>query len=289
MSKNSKIFATTRIEATDITSLWINLVSTLNRYGSPVTVRGQKTKELLGVTLILRDSQQCVLAHPVRKLNYRFMIAEWVWIMSVSDDLEFLQKYNSLYAQFSDDGVKLAGAYGPRIRPQIPYLFNTIKGDNATRQAVAAIWTPNPAPSKDIPCTLTLQFLVRDERLHMIVSMRSSDCWLGIPYDTFSFAMIQNVFAGGLRLQPGELMFQLGSSHLYETNFEQANEVMSSRERGINIKMPIVPEKAPDRAQLTGDQPLEGFWETIRLILTSTSKASQAFAMLSQHNEFLKE
>ena len=53
------------------------------------------------------------------------------------------------------------------------------------------IWRENPRSSKDIPCTLSLQFFLREASdqlwLHTIATMRSNDAWLGVPYDTFNF------------------------------------------------------------------------------------------------------
>ena len=48
---------------------------------------------------------------------------------------------------------------------------------------------------KDIPCTVSLQFLIRENKLHLFVNMRSNDVFLGLPHDIFCFTMIQEIIA----------------------------------------------------------------------------------------------
>ncbi|KKL97246.1 hypothetical protein LCGC14_1836410 [marine sediment metagenome] len=213
------------IYATIMIHLYRKLLEDLLARGQVAIARGRPTRELLGMTLRLGDSAQNVLVHPVRNLNYRFMVAEWLWVALGRNRLADLTRYNSKMAAFSDDGLTLAGAYGPRLRPQLPYLFRAL-ADPDSRQAVATIWTPSPPASRDLPCTLALQFLLRDRRLNLIVTMRSSDAWLGIPYDFFTMSMLQNSIAGTLGVARGFIQFNLGSSHLYEEDASKAQELL---------------------------------------------------------------
>lgn len=164
-----------------------------------------------------------ILVPSGRMLGYRFMVAEWLWMMSGMNDVYSISTFNKNIAEFSDNGVTFAGAYGPRINEQIEYALNKIDQDRDTRQAVIVIFSPNPEKSKDIPCTLSLQLLRRDSYLHGVVTMRSSDVWLGLPYDFFNFSMICNVAAHALGLKPGQLTFNLGSSHLYERDLKKVS------------------------------------------------------------------
>lgn len=262
------------------------LQNIMGDYAVKTQPRGFKTRELLGFQLEISDLTQNILVHPVRDLNYRFMVAEWLWIMAGRNDVETLAKYNSEMRRFSDDGVTLTGAYGPRLRgspdvkwpdkpigwprvyswvrslwnlgnwggalatalheddelksilagppDQLAWCVQKLREDPDSRQAVATIWTPCPAPSKDVPCTVSCQFLVRPgwhasdcPQLHAIFTMRSSDAWLGLPYDVFCFSMIANCLAGELKVKPGSLTMQLGSSHLYEQHWEKATELVA--------------------------------------------------------------
>ncbi len=213
------------INSLTMIKLYRRLLEALLSHGWRARARARPTRELLGVTLHLGDSAQNVLVHPVRNLNYRFMVAEWLWVALGRNRLADLTRYNSRMVAFSDDGLTLAGAYGPRLKPQLPYLFRAL-ADPDSRQAVATIWRPSPPASRDLPCTLALQFLLRDRRLNLIVTMRSSDAWLGIPYDFFTFSMLQNSIAGTLGVARGFIQFNLGSSHLYDEDADRARELL---------------------------------------------------------------
>ena len=54
-----------------------------------------------------------------RAIPISFVLAEWLWINSADESLSNIAKFNSSMAHFSDDGVILNGAYGPRIFPLI--------------------------------------------------------------------------------------------------------------------------------------------------------------------------
>jgi thymidylate synthase len=207
------------IEANNVAELWLHLFDELYHAPSLSSPRGKPTRELLGVQLYLDDLRNNILVCDSRNLNYRFMVAEWLWIALGREDVAGIARYNKFIAQYSDDGVKFAGAYGPRLVTQWQWLIKKFEGDGDSRQAVASIWTPNPAGSRDIPCTLSLQFLWRDDRLNCIATMRSSDVWLGLPYDLFNFSMLTNALAGELGVKTGWLKMNLGSSHLYDENY----------------------------------------------------------------------
>jgi thymidylate synthase len=191
-------------------------------HGHEVAPRGQRVKELLGVSFTVRNARENILLNDARKLNYRYLVAEWLWIAFGRNEVSLLTPYNSQMARFSDDGFTLAGAYGPRLASQWSYVIETLKRDPDSRQAVATIWTPVPLPSNDVPCTIALQFFIRFGRLETIATMRSSDAWLGLPYDVFVFSQLANCVAGELGVDVGSLRMQLASSHLYQEHWEKA-------------------------------------------------------------------
>lgn len=215
------------VQGNSFGEVWLSLIKAIVGSGQKVIPRGQKTLELTNVTIDVSDGLSNILLSPARNLNYRFMIAEWLWIQAGLDDIESISIYNKIMADFSDDGVSLAGAYGPRLKPQWKYIFENLKRPY-TRQAVASIWTPSPMDSKDIPCTLTLQWFIRDECVDCTINMRSSDAWLGLPYDFFNFSQLTNVVAASFELPVGSITMNLGSSHLYEKHWSPALYIVNS-------------------------------------------------------------
>jgi thymidylate synthase len=190
--------------------------------------RGMPIWERLGVSLRLRDAMDCVVGIPSRKLNYHFMVAEFWWIASASHDVEMISKYCETISKFSDDGKVFFGAYGPPWNEQLEYVVNKLHEDKDSRQAVLTIWRPSPPATKDVPCTVAMQYLIREGKLNTIVTMRSSDAWLGLPYDIFNFARLGAMVAGELNVPQGWLQLNLGSLHLYERDAPRAMSVAVS-------------------------------------------------------------
>lgn len=210
--------------------------------GDLTSPRKKLTREQLGVSIRLEDSLSNIIVSDKITTNYRFMVAEWLWMLYGLSSVTPLARYNSKMLEFSDDGVALSGAYGPKIVAQAEYVLRKLREDSDTRQAVMTIWERNPKPSKDIPCTVAAQFIRRHEILNAIWTMRSSDTWLGLKYDIFCFSQMLNYFAGCLGLIPGFLQINLGSSHIYEEHWEAATEFLGS---ASFISSPILKPPAP--------------------------------------------
>lgn len=211
----------------------------------PVAPRGLPTREVRNAVYCLLDPTRCATWLPERKLNYQFMVAEFLWIFCGRDDVAMIGYYNENIKKFSDDGATFFGAYGPRWRGQIAGVLANLRGDDTSRQAVVTYWRPEvywnqgpdgiggggrgrPYPTtRDVPCTLTTQYLWRLGQLEAITTMRSSDAWLGLPYDIYNQAMLQRALAAELGVRAGPLTLHIGSSHLYERDLARAREVLA--------------------------------------------------------------
>lgn len=242
------------------TTAWHDALADILCNGNHSAPRGIPTLEIPQRTMVI-DMLRPVVMTPSRQLNYRFMAAEAFWILTGDDRVESIAKYNGHIAQFSDDGEKFFGAYGPRVVEQLDYVVKKLREDPNTRQAGMTLWRQNPPKTKDVPCTIALFFFIRGNRLNAHVFMRSSDAWLGIPYDVFSFCMLAYRVCGILEsgvvnlYVPGNLYLTAASSHLYETNFEMARSCL----RDKIIDQPIAPDNLWGR-----EQPLISYLEKLR-------------------------
>ena len=225
MRTKSKLF--NNIAEDNIDSLYVQLCNLIYKNGKVVISRGMEVKELIGVNLILTNPKRRFLENANRKLKLYYAIGEFIWYMRGSNSLEEIQYYAPSMSQFSDDGSTLQGAYGPKIVTQIDKLITLLRHDKGTRMAVLPIYSASELgkDSKDIPCTLTLEFLIRANKLHLIVNMRSNDIFLGLPYDIFSFTMIQEYIANKIGLNLGYYYHNIGSLHVYKKHFDRIKEI----------------------------------------------------------------
>ena len=81
------------------------------------------------------------------------------------------------------------------------------------------------------PCHVMYQFQVADGRLSCMMTQRSGDIFLGIPYNTASTAFLTHMIAQQCGLEPGEVIHSIGDLHLYRNHFEQAKLQLSRNTR----------------------------------------------------------
>lgn len=220
-----------------VNRVWQDKLVEVYSEGSEQKPRGQVTKEIINGHYTVPMPAFIDLA--ARDVRAPFMFAEAAWIISGSNRLVELTEYMKAYANFSDEGIFLRGAYGPKVVDQLPYVVDTLAKDNSSRQAVLTTWRERPGPSKDVPCTVSMQFLIRDDVLHSVVTMRSNDVVLGFTYDVFTFSMVVNAVrlllkeVHGLDLILGNLHVNAGSLHVYEKHFDKVDEWNNATERDL--------------------------------------------------------
>lgn len=192
-----------------------------------VSPRGMEVREQLAGQYTV--PMMAYIDNADRNVNYDFMFAEAAWICSGSNHLRDLTETMKSYANYSDDGIFLNGSYGVKVVEQLRYVVDTLESDNDSRQAFLNIWRERPSNSKDVPCTTSMQFLIRDNKLNMISNMRSNDIILGATYDIFSFSSVANCVRlllkeRGVDVDLGDLTVNAGSLHLYEKHYDQVDQ-----------------------------------------------------------------
>jgi len=235
----------------DSNKVWTDLLRSIMRHGELHAPRGKVIREVINAAYTV-DMQSPVLTKRARKMAYGFMFGEAAWIVSGSNWLDTISNHMKRYADFSDDGVFLNGAYGPKVAEQYTYVVNTLIKDNDSRQAVMGIWRERPAESKDIPCTLSMQFFIRNKTLHAVVNMRSQDAVWGFSYDIFTFSQVANMVRvlllnQGVSVQLGHLHVQVGSLHIYEHHFKDLPTWINCCEHDLAAS-----HRARDLAAFTG-------------------------------------
>jgi len=231
--------------------LMLKVFQKLLKSTSSVKASRGSNKEILGVLLELKNPR-ARLSRTEMKGTIFSCLGEFLWYLSKSDDLEFIEYYLSRYGENSDDGKTVHGAYGPRLfnmEGQINQIQNVIEllsKKQTTRRAVVQLFDHKDITKhySDIPCTCTLQFFIRKNKLHMYVSMRSNDAYLGLPHDVFSFTMLQEIIARSLKVEIGRYKHSVGSLHLYSENVEQAQRFIDEGYQST-LSMPSMPAEDP--------------------------------------------
>lgn len=205
--------------------------------GREVEIDGQKTVEIVDMHLLLRNPKDRLVICSERRINLPFGIAEWIGLVTGESRVEFFKNFIADYDRFSTDGMTVDGAYGNRLQSgerenQIVGLLAELRRSELTRRAVATIYNGTldlfGGGGVNTPCTLSLQFLVREGRLNMITTMRSNDAIWGFNYDLIMFTMLQEFIARHLGVELGDYSHNAGSFHIYERHWGLANSMKCS-------------------------------------------------------------
>lgn len=211
------------IELSDLRDGYVDLADWLSRHSYPVTSRGLATREVTGASIVFDRPDGVMLPIGVnRRVNARLAAVEALQLLSGTGDVELLRRASPNYTEVLVDPAAAAyGAYGPRLREQLDELVTELTAHPTSRRAVLSIWRPDDLfHDGDRPCTLTLQLLLRRDHLELIVSMRSQDLWLGVPYDVFMFSQLQLSLAARLDVGVGRYTHHVGSLHLYDRDVD---------------------------------------------------------------------
>jgi thymidylate synthase len=235
------------IYADTLDDLLRSVFEALLEKGEKVVPSKGSNRELFGVVVELSKPLARISRTETKGRLYS-ALGELFWYLSGSNELAFINYYLKGYESDPDDGKTVWGAYGPRLFNmrdginQITQVRNLLAANPSSRKAVVQLFNAEDISKKhaDVPCTCTLQFLIRQSGLDMFVSMRSNDAYKGLPHDIFAFTMLQELLARDLGVPLGRYKHAAGSLHLYDAEEDKAREFLDEGWQDI-IEMPPMP------------------------------------------------
>ena len=111
---------------------------------------------------------------------------------------------------------------------QLSEALDKIKNKPDDRRILVSAWNPSQVSEMALPpCHLLFQFQVSNGELHCQWYQRSVDCFLGLPFNISSYALLTCLFAKAANLTPGTVTFCGGDTHIYKNHFDQVKEQLS--------------------------------------------------------------
>ena len=202
----------------------------LARSHEAMTIKASRgeTAEVIGALIEIRNPRARLSRSETRGKLYS-SLGELLWYLSKDNRLDFIAPYVPRYSDESEDGVTIYGGYGPRLfgpngEGQVKRVIGLLTERPTSRRAVIQIFDKEDIANnhKEVPCTTTLQCFVRDEKLDMVVTMRSNDAYFGLPHDVFCFTMLQEIIARSLCRDVGCYRHFAGSMHIYKERWDDA-------------------------------------------------------------------
>lgn len=235
----------------------------LMEHGLTSNPRGSETKELLNFNITLQNARDRIIRFSSRKTNTQYLLGELIWYLSGSNSLDGILPYSKFWSNITNSGDfdgyeenTVNSNYGNRLfgHNMLPGLteysgpvpvesinqwtdtIEMLSKDKDSRQAILNIHLPSDrhAGNKDVACTLTLQFLIREDKLHMITTMRSNDIIRGFTNDIFQFTMLQEIMMLELKeyypdLELGYNFHNAGSMHIYSMHYAMADNIINEK------------------------------------------------------------
>jgi thymidylate synthase len=217
--------------------------------GEPIEPTKGPAHELQAVTLELTNPLARLSRSEGRGRLFS-ALGELCWYLSGTNATDFVTYYIPEYGDYDENGF-IHGAYGPRwfnfdARNQVQYVIERLRHEPASRRAVIQVFDRHDVaePHADVPCTCSMQFLLRASGLQMVTYMRSNDVYLGLPHDLFAFTMLQELVARSIGAPLARYVHVVGSLHLYEKHRDAARAYLGEGWQS-RMAMAPMPERDP--------------------------------------------
>ena len=232
---------------------YLDLLRTIMESGTDKSDRtGTGTRSIFGYQMRFNLADGFPLL-TTKKLHLKSIIHELLWFLKGDTNVKYLQDNGvRIWNEWAGPDGDLGHIYGYQWRhwpdyhggyiDQIAEAVHTIKTNPDSRRIIVSAWNVADLPGMHLPpCHAFFQYYVADGRLSLQLYQRSADCFLGVPFNIASNALLLMMTAQVTGLQPGDFVHTLGDAHIYRSHFEQV-ELQLSREPRPLPRMVINPE-----------------------------------------------
>lgn len=186
---------------------------------------GCRMLEIVGVSFLADESAI------FGKVNEEYVKKELSWYMSTSLNVNDIPGgAPAIWKQVADADGFINSNYGWAIFSEDNYdqYFNTLvelKKNPQSRRAEMIYTRPNmwndynKNGRSDFMCTEAVQYFIRNDQLDVVVKMRSNDVVFGYKNDYAWQKHVQERLARDLQVDVGDIIWQVGSLHVYERHF----------------------------------------------------------------------
>lgn len=197
--------------------------------------------------MVRHDLQHGFPLLTTKKLHVKSIIHELLWFLQGGSNIAYLKANGvSIWDEWATSTGELGPVYGAQWRAwpgengepidQVSILINGLRKNPNSRRHIINAWNVSYLPDESQkphenaaagrmalpPCHVMYQFWVANGRLSCMLTQRSGDCFLGIPYNMASLAFLTHMVAQQCDLAVGEIIHSIGDLHLYSNHLEQA-------------------------------------------------------------------
>lgn len=238
---------------------YIQLLKDTLTFGNEIDTRNGKTISRFGTMITF---QNIFLNFPLittKKTFFRGIVEELLWFLKGSTNSKILEekniniwKGNSSREYLDNNGFKnyeegeLGPIYGWQWRnfgkkyknndknnfdlgfDQIEFVLLELLKNNS-RRAVISAWNPSQLIEMALPpCHISYIFNKNNEGLSCLMTMRSSDLFLGLPFNIGTTALLTQIIATVLHIKPNTISIVACDSHIYTDHVESVKKQINN-------------------------------------------------------------
>ena len=185
-------------------------------------------------------------SNDVRKLQERGVKVWNEWKIDEDGVYRIYDENGNLKSE-KDFGVEYAHtigtAYGYIVRKYqlIQKLIDKLKNNPEDRRMVMSLWQDEYLDTAVLPsCVWNSMWDVTDGKLNAVVTQRSTDVGLGLPFNVTQYAVLIHLLAQVTGLKPGKLYWSAKDVHLYVDQLEGIHEQLRREEELGDFEAPTL-------------------------------------------------
>ncbi|GAA0137229.1 thymidylate synthase [Paenibacillus sp. YSY-4.3] len=168
-----------------------------------------------------------------KRVHLKSVIHELLWFLRGDTNIAYLQENGvRIWDEWADENGDLGPVYGSQWRSweapdgrkidQIANVIDAIKNNPDSRRHLVSAWNVAEVDNMKLPpCHFVFQFYVANGKLSCMLTMRSVDTFLGLPFNIASYALLTHMVAQQCGLEVGEFVWSGGDVHIYSNHLEQ--------------------------------------------------------------------
>lgn len=219
---------------------YIDLVMDVLENGNEVDTdrTGTGMLEEFGVQLKF-DLREGFPAIGSKKVAFKSAITELLWYIKGEGTLDYLHEHGvTIWDKFARPDGSLGPVYGVQLRDwigedgehfdQLKDTINQIKNDPHSRRHVISFWAVHELHRMALPpCPMMFQFNVKGNTLNLMVTQRSADIFLGLPFDMIAMSTLLHIVAKETGYEAAVVTYSIGSAHIYYNHIAQCKEMVT--------------------------------------------------------------
>ncbi|WP_145148379.1 thymidylate synthase [Paenibacillus xylanexedens] len=190
-----------------------------------------------------------------KRIHLKSVIHELLWFLSGDTNISYLKENGvKIWDDWADENGDLGPVYGSQWRTweapngekidQIAAVIDSIKNNPDSRRHLVSAWNVAEINHMKLPpCHFAFQFYVAEGKLSCMLTMRSVDTFLGLPFNIASYALLTHMIAQQCDLEVGEFIWSGGDVHIYSNHVDQ---VKTQLEREPYALPKLVIKRKPD-------------------------------------------